>query len=122
MNREKAPNRIKKEKYAGYRDEKRSEKQTVKNFRQTAMQLLALLKGHRVQITVVTLLAAVSAALNVIGPRYLGDIMDLINTQVDFKLKTGAMDFGAIFGILGTILLIAYSKIAGGSNNLRTED
>ena len=44
------------------------------------------------------------AALNVIGPRYLGDIMDLVNTQVDLKLQTGAMDFGAIFGILGTIL------------------
>ena len=106
MNTENTAAKPKKEKYAGYRDTKQSEKQKVKNFRQTALQLLALLKGHRVQITVVTLLAAVSAALNVIGPRYLGDIMDLVNTQVDLKLQTGAMDFGAIFGILGTILLI----------------
>ena len=106
MNKEQTSLKRKKEKYAGYRDQKQSEKEKVKNFRGTAMQLLALLKGHRVQITVVTLLAAVSAALNVIGPRYLGDIMDLINAQVDNKLQTGRMDFGAIFEILGTILLI----------------
>ena len=101
-----APKRSLSERYARYRDAEKSEKVKVKNFRETAIKLLRLLKGNVARIVIVTILTAVSAALNIIGPIYLGDIIDLINVQVQNKLATGAMDFSAIFRILSNIFLI----------------
>ena len=101
-----APRRSLSERYARYRDAEKSEKVKVKNFRVTAIKLLRLLKGNVARIVFVTVLTAISAALNIIGPIYLGDIIDLINVQVQNKLATGAMDFSAIFKILSNIFLI----------------
>ena len=94
------------DRYAAYRNKSETEKQKPKNFRKTLHDLLRLLKGNEWRVAFVVLLAMVSAALNIIGPRYLGDIMDLIQAQVDNKLQHGFIDFSAIFEILGTILLI----------------
>lgn len=94
------------DRYAAYRNKSETEKQKPKNFRKTLNDLLRLLKGNEWRVAFVVLLAMVSAALNIIGPRYLGDIMDLIQAQVDNKLQKGFIDFSAIFEILGTILLI----------------
>ena len=94
------------DRYAAYRNKSETEKQKPKNFRKTLNDLLRLLKGNEWRVAFVVLLAMVSAALNIIGPRYLGDIMDLIQAQVDNKLQKGYIDFSAIFEILGTILLI----------------
>ena len=94
------------DRYAAYRNKSETEKQKPKNFRKTLQDLLRLLKGNEWRVAFVVLLAMVSAALNIIGPRYLGDIMDLIQAQVDNKLQHGFIDFSAIFEILGTILLI----------------
>lgn len=94
------------DRYAAYRNKSETEKQKPKNFRKTLNDLLRLLKGNEWRVAFVVLLAMVSAALNIIGPRYLGDIMDLIQKQVDNKLQHGFIDFSAIFEILGTVLLI----------------
>ena len=94
------------DRYAAYRNKSETEEQKPKNFRKTLGDLLRLLKGNEWRVAFVVLLAMVSAALNIIGPRYLGDIMDLIQAQVDNKLQKGFIDFSAIFEILGTILLI----------------
>lgn len=94
------------ERYAQYRNQDRTEKQKPKNFRQTAIKLLSLLKGNRVRVAFVMAIAIISALLNIIGPRYLGDIMDLINEQVNNKLKFGFIDFSEIFKILITIFVI----------------
>ena len=94
------------DRYAAYRNKSETEKQKPKNFRKTLNDLLRLLKGNEWRVAFVVLLAMLSAALNIIGPRYLGDIMDLIQKQVDNKLQHGFIDFSAIFEILGTVLLI----------------
>ena len=92
-------------KYEMYRD-KSGAKQKPKNFGKTALRLLSLLKGNRIKVFIVVILGALSAFLTVVGPRYLGNIMDLINEQVQNKLSTGSVDFTAIKGILQTILFI----------------
>ena len=94
------------DRYSVYHNKSETEKQKPKNFRKTVRDLLHLLKGSELGIAFVVLLAMASAALNIIGPRYLGDIMDLIQLQVTNKLEHGFIDFSAIFKILGTILLI----------------
>ena len=94
------------DKYSQYRDSGMAQTQKPKNFRQTAVKLLSLLKGNVVAVIFVMILTAGSAVLNVIGPKYLGSIMDLINEQVQNKLTNGFIDFTEILKILGTILLI----------------
>lgn len=92
-------------KYEQYRDSK-SQTQKPKNFGVTAVRLMSLLKGNGIKIFIVVLFGILAAALSVIGPRYLGDIMDLIGAQVENKLTTGHIDFSEILSILGTVLLI----------------
>ena len=69
------------EKYSQYRTGGQ-EHQKPKDFKSTAKRLLLMLKNDRPAVTAVVLIGAVSAFLSVLGPKYLGDIMDLINEQV----------------------------------------
>lgn len=92
-------------KYEMYRQED-AQKQKPTNFGVTAARLFKLLKGNYGKVFVVVLFGIASAALSVIGPQYLGDILDLISIQVQNKLTNGAIDFSEIFKILGTVLLI----------------
>ncbi len=92
-------------KYELYRDKKNA-KEKPKNFGKTALRLLSLLKGNRIKVAIVVVLGALSAYLTVVGPRYLGSIMDIINEQVQNKLSTGSVNFAAITEILKTILII----------------
>lgn len=77
-----------------------------RNFRLAAIRLLSLLKGSRIKVCIVSIFAALGAAFSIIGPKYLGSIIDLISEQINNKLTTGKIDFSAIFGILGTVLVI----------------
>lgn len=95
-----------KDRYAAYRDSRRSEKERPKKLIPTAKKLFSLLKGHEAAIIVTVVCAAVGSFLSILGPKYLGNIIDVLNEQVQNKLSTGAMDFSAIYGILKTILLI----------------
>lgn len=92
-------------KYEQYRDEKEN-REKPKNFFLTALRLLKLLKGKEIKVTLVVVLGVFAAALSVIGPQYLGSIMDLINVQIENKLTNGFMDFGEIYKILITVLVI----------------
>ena len=83
------------EKYSQYRTGGQ-EHQKPKNFKTTAKRLLLMLKNDRPAVIFVVLLGAVSAFLSVLGPKYLGDIMDLINEQVAVKLSGGHIDLSKI--------------------------
>lgn len=94
-----------KSKYAMYREAKTDDNKP-KNFGKTAMRLLKLLKGNGGKIFLVVLFGILSAALSVIGPQYLGDIMNLISAEVENKLLTGHIDFTEIAKILVTVFVI----------------
>lgn len=92
-------------KYEQYRDES-GNSQKPKNFFLTGARLLKLLRGNELKVTAVVILGIIAAALSVIGPQYLGNIMDLINIQIENKLTNGFMDFHEIFEILITVFVI----------------
>ena len=94
------------DRYAAYRDSRRSEKEKPRKLLPTAKKLMALLKGRELAIVFTVLCAAGASLLTILGPRYLGDIIDVLNEQVQHKLSTGSMDFEPIYGILKTILFI----------------
>ncbi len=95
-----------KDRYSAYRDSRRSEKERPKKMLPTAGKLIALLKGREVAIIFTVLCAAGASLLTILGPRYLGSIIDVLNEQVQHKLSTGSMNFEPVYGILKTILLI----------------
>ncbi len=95
-----------KDRYSAYRDSRRSEKERPEKMLPTAGKLIALLKGREVAIIFTVLCAAGASLLTILGPRYLGSIIDVLNEQVQHKLSTGSMNFEPVYGILKTILLI----------------
>ena len=97
---------IKRDKYAAYRDKSRDSKEKPANFWGTMKKLLSLLKGKEVAVIFTIVCAALSSVLSILGPQYLGDIIDVLDVQVKNKLATGSMDFSAIYSILLTILVI----------------
>lgn len=82
--------------------EKRRDK--PQNFTQTGIKLLSLLKGNEKRIILVVILGCCSAILNILGPNYLGDIIDILSEQIQVKLETNIMDLSPIYTILITIL------------------
>lgn len=97
---------LKNEKYAAYRDSSLTEKEKPSDFMGTAKKLMRLLKGKELSAAFIVICAALGAFLSVLGPKYLGDIINVLDTQVKVKLQTGSMDFSPIYGILLTILVI----------------
>lgn len=95
-----------KDRYSAYRDSRKSEKEKPRKLLPTAKKLMALLKDREIAIVFTVLCAAGASLLTILGPRYLGNIIDVLNEQVQHKLNTGSMDFNPIYGILKTILLI----------------
>ena len=107
MKRENSSRKIAiKDRYSAYRDSRRSEKEKPQKMLPTAKKLMALLKGREIAIVFTVICAAAASLLTILGPRYLGNIIDVLNEQVQNKLNTGAMDFTPVYGILKTILFI----------------
>lgn len=94
------------DKYAAYRDISHDNKEKPANFLGTGKKLLSLLKGKELAVVITVICASLSAVLSILGPKYLGDIIDVLDVQVKNKLSTGKMDFSAIYNILLTILVI----------------
>lgn len=94
------------DKYAAYREQRKTEKEKPKNFTETAKKLFGLLKDKKLAVAVIVITTAVSSYLTILGPEYLGDIIDVLDAQVKNKLATGTMDFSPIYSILLTIFVI----------------
>ena len=97
---------VKRDKYAAYRNKAKDSKDKPANFWGTMKKLLSLLKGREVAVAFTVVCAALSSVLSILGPQYLGDIIDVLDIQVKNKLATGTMDFSSIYSILLTILVI----------------
>lgn len=94
------------EKYAAYRNKSQTEKEKPADFMGTAKKLLSLLRGKTLAVVFTTFCAAVGTLLSILGPKYLGDIINVLDEQVKYKLQNGNMDFSPIKSILLTILII----------------
>ena len=94
------------DKYASYRNKAKDSKDKPQNLTVTAKKLFSLLKGKEVAVIFTVICACVSSLLSILGPKYLGQIIDVLDVQVKNKLTTGNMDFSAIYEILLTILVV----------------
>lgn len=92
-------------KYSAYRTGD-GVKEKPQNLLKTAKRLLSLLKGSEGKIVFVVVTGIINAALTIIGPQYLGSIIDLISVQVKNKLSGIGIDYSEITHILLTILAI----------------
>ena len=106
MKKNKSPKKLGSEKYAQYRDNSHNEKEKPENMLKTAKKLFSLLKGKGLLVIITAVFAAVGSILTVLGPRYLSDIIDVLDVQIKAKLAGGVMDFRPIYEILVTILII----------------
>lgn len=106
MKKNKSPKKLGNEKYAQYRDNSHNEKEKPENMLKTAGKLFSLLKGKELLVIITSIFAAAGSILTVLGPAYLGDIIDVLDVQIKAKLAGGVMDFTPIYKILITILLI----------------
>ena len=105
-------NVVRTDKYAQYRDRSRSEKEKPQNFGKTFRKLLSLLKGNGFMVFLTVIFASIGSLLSVLGPKYMGQIINVLSDQVDIKLQTGVMNFTPIYGILKTILIVyAFSSL-----------
>lgn len=101
------------DKYASYRNQQNI-KEKPENFSKSALKLLGLLKGKELQVILTVVFASAGAFLSIMGPQYLGGIIDVISTQVRLKIETGTLDASPIKSLLGTIILIyAGSSVMG---------
>lgn len=120
----------KKSKYAAYRTGE-NPKDKPQNLTVTAKRLLSLLKGSEGKIVFVVVFGILNAGLTIVGPQYLGGVIDLISVQVSNKLSGIGIDYSEINKILLTILLIyvgsslcsflVHFTMAGVTQNLVTD-
>lgn len=76
------------------------------NSRGTLRRLMKILFSHPAAMIIVSVSCIASSALSVLGPRYLGDIIDSIQAQVEVRLSGNTMDFGQILQSLGLVFLV----------------
>lgn len=94
------------DRYAQYRDRKFDEKEKPENFGKTFRKLLSLLKGNEVAVILTVVFAAAGSLLSILGPEYLGRVIDVLDEQIKVKLSEGSMNFEPIYDILKTIFFI----------------
>ena len=79
------------DKYASYRNKAKDSKDKPENLTSTAKKLFSLLKGKEAAVIFTVVCACLSSLLTILGPQYLGDIIDVLDVQVKNKLATGKM-------------------------------
>ncbi|MCQ2462991.1 MAG: ABC transporter ATP-binding protein/permease, partial [Clostridia bacterium] len=93
-------------KFEGYEDEKLTKGDKPKNMLSSAKKMLGLLSENKGRVALVIVVSIISTVLSIVGPVYLGDIIDTITELISVKLKGQSLDFTAIKSILLTILAI----------------
>ena len=83
--------------YSAYRKERKDE-QKPENARRTVVRFFMLIRPHAFAMAVVVLAAMGSTVCNVIAPQYMGDVIDIIQKQLELRVQTGiAFDFSATY-------------------------
>ena len=88
-----------KSRYADYRTHK-EEEQKPENAKKTFFRFLSLIKPHMLPMIVVVVCACMSTACNVISPEYMGNIISILQEQINGRLTGGVIDFTATYSEL----------------------
>ena len=93
-------------KFRDYADVKKTQEDKPKNMTAAAKKMLALLWEKKLKMTLVVVISIISTVLSIIGPVYIGDIIDGITDLIKVKLNGQPLDLSAIGQVLLTILAI----------------
>lgn len=88
-----------KSRYSDYRTHK-EEEQKPENAKKTFSRFLALIKPHMIPMIVVVVSACLSTACSVISPEYMGNIINILQEQINGRLTGGVIDFSATYSEL----------------------
>lgn len=94
------------EKYAGYKGGKRKPGEKPKDFKGTARKYFSLLLPHKYIMIIVLLAGMFGAALSVMGPMVLGNVVDAIQEEVKQKLIGKNIDLSEIIKMMLMLLAI----------------
>ena len=84
-------------KYSAYRKD-RNDEQKPQDAKKTVLRFFSLIRPHAFAMAVVVLAAMGSTVCNVIAPQYMGDVIDIIQKQLELRVQTGvAFDFSATY-------------------------
>ncbi len=99
--------------YAAYRTD-RKEEQRPENAKGTLKRFLALIKPHSIPMVVVVGCALISTLCNVIAPKYMADIMNILQLQIEGRLAGGEVDFSETYKqvIMLAVLYVASALFA----------
>ena len=93
-------------KFRDYADAKKTQGDKPQNMTAAAKKMISLLAEKKLKLILVVVICIVSTVLSIIGPVYLGDIIDNITDLIKVKLTGNSLDLDGIKHILFTILAI----------------
>ena len=85
-----------KSRYSDYRNSPKSE-QRPDDAKGTFLRFLALIKPHIFPMIFIVVCAMMSTVCNVIAPEYVGNIITILQGQIDIRLSGGTIDFSATY-------------------------
>ncbi|MBR3768782.1 MAG: ABC transporter ATP-binding protein [Clostridia bacterium] len=85
-----------KSRYAAYRGAPKNE-QKPENAKGTFLRFVALIKPHAFSMAIVVISAMMSTLCNVIAPEYMGNVINILQVQIEGRLSGGTIDFTATF-------------------------
>ena len=85
-----------KSRYSDYRNSPKSE-QRPDDAKGTFLRFLALIKPHMLPMIFIVVCAMMSTVCNVIAPEYMGNIITILQEQIDIRLGGGTIDFSATY-------------------------
>lgn len=91
--------------YSSYREMHKGEEK-AESFKATAKRLAKYILNEKIAFSVVVITCAISALFSVIGPKYIGEALDLLNEQVNIKLSGGLISPEALLPCLKWLVII----------------
>ncbi len=85
-----------KSRYADYRGDRKNE-QKPENAKGTFLRFLSLIKPYAFSMFVVVASAMLSTLCNVVAPEYMGNVINILQKQIEGRLTGGSIDFTATF-------------------------
>ena len=89
--------------YADYRTD-RKEEQKPENAKGTLFRFVALIKPHAVPMAIVVISALMNTLCGVLTPTYMGDIMNLLQQQIEMRINGGSIDFSVTYDKLAILI------------------
>ena len=94
-------------KYAAYRNEPKNE-QKPENMKGTVIRFFSLIKPQAVSMAIICIASMLNTVFTVISPRYMADLINVLQEQIEGRLAGGTIDFSGTYAIIIRLALIYF--------------